>query len=314
VAICGAVVHSLEMAAEPHSPEIIGVGAATLDRLIAVEVFPGEEGVTEMLDEAVDGGGPVATALCVLAQLGRKCLLVDQVGDDAAGSTILRGLERYGVATDRVRVVAGERSAEAVIVVRRRDGARHIVYRRSTAGEPVAEGVKPEWFRRARLLHLNGRHEAAARRALALAKQAGVPVSFDGGAGRYRESLRDLVVASEVLIVAREFAAAFTGKEEVAGQMEGLWAGTAALVVGITDGERGSWVGRRGGGWFHQAACRVAQVVDTTGCGDVYHGAFLHGWLAGWELERCAAFASEWAAATVGGLGGRWVLRDRKGG
>jgi sugar/nucleoside kinase (ribokinase family) len=198
------------MAAEPHSPEIIGVGAATLDRLIAVEVFPGEEGVTEMLDEAVDGGGPVATALCVLAQLGRKCLLVDQVGDDAAGSTILRGLERYGVATDRVRVVAGERSAEAVIVVRRRDGARHIVYRRSTAGEPVAEGVKPEWFRRARLLHLNGRHEAAARRALALAKQAGVPVSFDGGAGRYRESLRDLVVASEVLIVAREFAADFT--------------------------------------------------------------------------------------------------------
>jgi len=292
------------------TPQIIGIGAATLDRLIWVEEFPADEGVTEMRDEATDGGGPVATALCVLAHLGRECLLVDRLGDDPAGEHILRGLKGHGVATNGVSVVAGARSAEAVILVRRRDGARHIVYRRSSAGEPDAESVKPEWLRGARLLHVNGRHEAAARRAVTLAKQAGVRVSFDGGAGRYRETLRDLVVASDILIVARGFAAAFTGREEVAEQLDALFEATHAEVVVITDGARGSWVSERVGARFHQRASAIAEVVDTTGCGDVYHGAFLHGWLEQWELERCATFASDWAAATAGGLGGRWALRS----
>jgi sugar/nucleoside kinase (ribokinase family) len=80
-------------------------------------------------------------------------------------------------------------------------------------------------------------------------------------------------------------------------------------VLVITDGVRGSWVWSNDGAAFHQPAIQVPEVVDTTGCGDVYHGAFLHGLLSGWTLEKCAAFASDWAAQTARGLGGRWALR-----
>lgn len=299
------------MAASILPQRVLGIGAATLDRLVLVEDFPSGEGVTEMQEDCTDGGGPVATALCVLAYLGHSCLLVDQMGDDAIGKRILSDLAEHGVMTSAMKVVPGAASAEALILVRRRDGARHIVFRRSSAGEADPLEFQAEWLNGASLLHLNGRHEAMARQALVLAKTAGVRVSFDGGAGRYRESLRDLVVASDLLIVSRLFAEAFLGCQAIHEQVERLLAESVAEIVVITDGERGSWVGSRAGLRFHQPATVAEAVVDTTGCGDVYHGAFLHGWLEQWELQRCAAFASDWAAATVGGLGGRWALGRR---
>lgn len=261
--------------------DVIGVGAATRDRFLLVEEFPVGEGVTEVLAQAQDAGGPVATALAVLERLGHRCRLVDAAGE----------------------------VAESVILVRRRDGARHILFRRGSGAEPAAAEVRAEWFQTARLLHLNGRHETAAREAVRLARAAGVRVSFDGGAGRYRDSLRDLVAASQVRIVAREFAQRFTGEPDLTKAGTVLLALPGAEVVVVTDGARGSWVWSQAGEAFHQPAVPVSDVVDTTGCGDVYHGAFLHGLLSGWPLRECAGLASQWAAETARGLGGRWALR-----
>jgi sugar/nucleoside kinase (ribokinase family) len=174
--------------------EVIGVGAATRDRLVLVDEFPAGEGVTEVLATATDGGGPVATALCVMERLGHRCHLVDAVGEPA----------------------------ESVILVRRRDGARHILFERGVAREPGAEVVKALSFAGVRLVHVNGRHEAAAREAVQSAGAMGVKVSFDGGAGRYRESIRDLVEASQVLILARTFAEQYAGVEDLQAAAEVL--------------------------------------------------------------------------------------------
>jgi sugar/nucleoside kinase (ribokinase family) len=129
-------------------------------------------------------------------------------------------------------------------------------------------------------------------------------VSFDGGAGRYRQETRRLVPLSDVCIVAREFAARYTGEDDP------LRAGPALLAAGpslaaITDGVRGSWVftqdNVRG---FHQPSFSV-EVIDTTGCGDTYHGAFLVGLCRGLSPERAAEWASAAAALNARHLGGR---------
>ena len=79
-------------------------------------------------------------------------------------------------------------------------------------------------------------------------------------------------------------------------------------IVVITAGAGGSHVWTADGTYLHQPAfpCRV---TDTTGCGDVYHGSFLEGWLKGWPVERCAGVASRQAALTTEKLGGRHALR-----
>ena len=138
---------------------ILGIGAETRDTFYVVPEFSAEEGVTQALARAEDLGGPVATALAVLRAHGHACELLD-----------------------------GPR-ADAVILVRQRDGARQIVFRPAEAPEPVFE---PAMLRGVRLLHVNGRHENACRAAIAAAQAQNVEISFDGGAGRFRESIRDL--------------------------------------------------------------------------------------------------------------------------
>jgi sugar/nucleoside kinase (ribokinase family) len=85
---------------------------------------------------------------------------------------------------------------------------------------------------------------------------------------------------------------------------ETLWREGPGLVV-ITDGTKGSWIYPQRGEAFFQPAFLMPAVVDTTGCGDSYHGAFLFGLARGWSLEKTAALASAVAALNSQHLGGR---------
>lgn len=291
-------------------PVVVGIGAATWDELWIVDEFSSEEGVNLAHGSLRQGGGPVATALCVLSKLGHRVALIDICGDDDIGAQIRMGLDECGVDTRFVQSATGKRSSKAVILVRARDGARQIHYLPSDAGQPSLDQDAESLIRRARLLHLNGRHEDAAREAVQLARHHDIAVSFDGGAGRYRSSLHDLVAASNVIIVARDFAEQYSRATDLAEMAKALRGNGADLVV-ITDGLLGSHVWTADGTSFHQPARQATpHVVDTTGCGDAYHGAFLHGWLQRWPAAHSAEFASSVAALNASGLGGRFVCRQ----
>lgn len=291
----------------PH-PRVIGIGAATWDHLCIVPEFPAGEGVQQAIASRFQGGGPVATALCVLAKLGTPAAVLDAQGDDAIGKQIREELKHFGVVTGFIRVQTGASSAHATILVRQRDGARHIMFSPSSAGEFRPEDVPEDEIATAKLIHLNGRHEAACFRAIELAKKHRVPVSFDGGAGRFRgEASRRLVAASSIRILARSFAAELCGTEDIDAMARSL-SDSAMNVLVITDGSHGSHVWSRTGENFHQPAFAANPLIDTTGCGDVFHGAFLHGWLQDWPIRKCAEFASKMAAANAEGLGGRFAI------
>src|SRR5512142_3208173 len=127
-------------------------------------------------------------------------------------------------------------------------------------------------IRSARILHVNGRHWQACMAAVRAARAAGVQVSFDGGAGRYRPELNELVPLTDIAIVARDFAEKYTSRMDIARAAEKLLSDGPGLVV-ITGGTEGSWIYARDGQSFHQEAYLMPRVLDTTGCGDSYHGA-----------------------------------------
>jgi sulfofructose kinase len=137
-----------------------------------------------------------------------------------------------------------------------------------------------------------------------IAREAGVHVSFDGGSGRYRPELDQLVPLTDICIVARDFAEKYTRETDMRQAAESLLASGPGLVV-ITGGTDGSWVHSRDGRSFHQPAYLLPAVVDTTGCGDSYHGAFLFGIIQGMDLIRTASFASAVGAINSQYLGGR---------
>jgi sugar/nucleoside kinase (ribokinase family) len=156
----------------------------------------------------------------------------------------------------------------------------------------------------ARFLHLNGRHMGACLEASRRAKAAGVRVSFDGGADRYRPEMSQLLPLVDVAIVARDFAEKCTGEADPAQAAAALRRLGPGFVV-ITDGIRGSWIFPASGAPFHQPAYRAKPTVDTTGCGDAYHGTFLYALLKDFPLRQAAAIASAAAALNARELGGR---------
>ncbi len=286
--------------------EIVGVGAATLDQLWIVPQFSAEEGVLQASDHIVMGGGPVATALCVTARLGRNSALIDSLGDDLEAGLLLQELHSHGVRTEWMLRSPSSRTALASILVREADGARQIYYLPSSAPEPELNEAARTLVATARILHINGRHERAARGAVAVASQSGTLISFDGGAGRYRDSLRDLVDSSHLRILSAGFARDCTGKTDVRSMLLELSRPPACAVV-ITEGLLGSHTLLAEGCIHHQPAVHAGKTVDTTGCGDVYHGAFIHQWLKKADVVSAMAYAAELAGVNATGLGGRHV-------
>lgn len=291
---------------------VIGIGAATWDHFYVMDHFPADEGVLQARASCFMGGGPVATALSVIAAHRQPTQLFDVQGDDLIGQAIRQELIAQGVGIDALDVQTGASSAHAAVLVRASDAARHITYFPSSAPALILSPTQRSLLTRASLLHLNGRHEEAAREATTIARENDVPVSFDGGAGRCRESVRDLVEASTLRIVALDFARQFTGKDDLGSMAKVLLQGPAQVVV-ITDGVRGSHVWSHVGEAFHQPAFAASPLIDTTGCGDVFHGAFIAAWLQQRSLRACAEHASRLAACNAEGLGGRFVLHHTLG-
>ena len=283
--------------------EMVGLGVSTVDLLMQIDHLPAEEEVLRTDGFSVQGGGPVATAVVAAARLGARAAMIDAVGDDWRGQLIRDEFARTGVSTDYLVPRLGHTCATAVVLVQPGSGKRTILWSPGTAPELSVDEVPWSAIDQASYLHVNGRHGDACLQACLYARGHGVRVSFDGGAGRYRDETRRIVPLSDLCIVAREFASLYSGEEDPERAGPALLE-AGPMIVGITDGVHGSWVFSRDGIRFHQRAFPV-EVVDTTGCGDCYHGAFVSGLSRGLDLQSTAALASAAAAMNACRLGGR---------
>lgn len=284
--------------------DLIGLGVSTVDLVALVDHLPAQEEVQRAIEMVVQGGGPIATAMVAAARLGARVAMLDSIGDDWRGKLILDEFARENVFAGNVRVHPNHTSSTACILVNQADGARAIVYAPGTAPELTPADLPRAAIEQAKFLHVNGRHWNACLQAIEWARAAKVQVSFDGGAYRYRPAIRELVPLANVCIVAHEFATQYTGETDVRKSAEALLTVGPSLVV-ITGGSQGSWISTREGRFFHQPAFRFPKTIDTTGCGDSYHGAFLFGLLRAWGLEKTARWASAVAALNSQALGGR---------
>ncbi len=296
------------------SDGILGIGVCTLDVLLVVDTLPGEEGVEMAHRAQLMGGGPVATALVAAASLGSRTAMLDRLGaDDWRSAHILREFEQFGVDASRIVLEEGTEASLASAFVRASDGARAIRFVPSTTAAIAPADLDREHLLSFRFLHCNGRHPEASLAAAQLCRDSGgsTKLSFDGGAGRYREAVLPSLGAADIAIVAEEFAEKASGETDPHRAAAGLAELCPhAELIGITAGERGSWLFPCGDESFHQPAFPVDEIVDTTGCGDVYHGAFLHALDTGRDYREAARIASAAGALNAAGLGGRGGLPD----
>ena len=285
--------------------DVIGLGFTTLDTIGLVPHLPElDEGVL-MEDLTRQGGGPVAQALVTLARLDASVGFVGRIGDDEVGADIRTGLVEEGVDVSYLQIEPGALSAQSMILVDKPTGKRSICAFRGTAGDIDLADETLEYLCSGRFLHLDGHSPMAALAAAEAASQRGVRICLDAGAGASIDDVLALVQATNVLIAAERFATSVASDDTFeTGAARLLQMGPEVVVV--TRGEQGSYTLTRETE-FSTAAFPVS-VVDTTGAGDVFHGAYLYGQLKGWDLVSTAEFAGAAAALKCTRLGGRAAI------
>lgn len=279
-------------------PLVFGIGQCSLDYLGLIDEYPAPDIKCECSNLVVQGGGPAATALVALKRWGCDCCLAGVVGDDDFGGRILSSLDEEGIDRNGVLVRKGRSSQFAFIVSERSRPRRTIFWRRPT-GNPLQSGeVNLERLASSSALHTDGLFIEASLTAAESAKRAGIPVIVD--AGTLRDGMLELAVLSDCFVTSEDFSKALGGTPEETCR---ILADLGVRLAGVTLGSNGSIVLYEGR--FIRKAAFTVEVVDTTGCGDVFHAALTYSILKGWNIEKTLDFAGWAAAMTATRLGGR---------
>jgi sulfofructose kinase len=296
-----------EMMNEFATLDALAVGVNVVDVLVQLpdHFTPGEKQPAR--DLVVQGGGPAATAACVLGALGWRTGFVTRLGDDALSTISRTEFKRFGVVDDFFIMDPDASPVAAVIHVDPQTGGRTIFYMAKRYHLLKAADIPLDVVRRAKLVLVDGYERDAAPTVLEAVREVGGRSVLDIEAGDSEAAFRLLELGTDCILPLSE-ARALTGEKTAERALRLLAKKTAAQLI-VTDGMHGSWA-LTGAGVLHQPAFAVA-AVDTTGCGDAFHGAYGAGLLGGLPLRSRMELAAWVAAQVARGLGGRSHLPTR---
>jgi 2-dehydro-3-deoxygluconokinase len=305
-------------------PEVI-----TLGEVLAAFTAPGGSPLADATAFERHIAGAESNVAVGIVRLGHRAAFIGRVGADGLGTAAVRRLRGEGVDVSGVRVDDG--AATGLLVRERRVlGPSEVVYHRAgSAGSRLApEDVNAArgTIEGARWLHVTGITLAisataadAVRRAVALARAAGLTVSLDVNLRRKLWSdedaapiLREVARDVDVLLASVDEAAVVAGTagddpERLADAILGLGPSIAVLKLGAG----GALALERGGPFVRRPAIPVTAVVDPVGAGDAFSAGFIITRLEGGDLARALDVANACGAAAVSAVGDTTGLPDR---
>jgi 5-dehydro-2-deoxygluconokinase len=262
-------------------------------------------------------GGSSGNVAVGLSRLGLKVAMLTRVGDEHMGRFVREALAAEGVDVAAVRTDPKRLTGLVLLGIENAESFPHIFYRENCADmglEPADADAAP--FAAARALAITGTHlstegvRAAARRALALAKQHGLRVVLDidyrpvlwgltghgGGADRERASaavtreLQAFLPDCDLVVGTEEEIRVAGGGASVLEALAAIRARTAATIV-MKRGVAGCVVfegpipasveqGLVVGGF-------PVEVLNVLGAGDAFLSGYLSGWIEGLPAAHC---------------------------
>jgi sulfofructose kinase len=287
--------------------DVVGLGLNATDTVIQVRDFPALGGKERIASISRQAGGQVATALVTCQRLGLRTRYIGKVGDDEAGEFQLRSLRRERLDTRYVQVVRGTPNQLAYIILDQATGERTVFWDRDARLAVRPSELCREAVCSCRVLHLDGCDIDACLQAAQWAREAGIPVVAD--LDTVYKRIEKLLPYLDYLIASSNLPPAITGAADPFRALEVLADEYRIRAPGMTLGRDGAlmlWDGH-----FHYSPGFVVETVDTTGAGDVFHGAFIYGLLEGWKVERILDFSNAMAGLNCTALGARGGIRSR---
>jgi len=279
--------------------DVAGVGSASMDDLLYVDASQRDDKGRIHARERQPGGN-IATALVAASGLGAKVAFVGRLSDREDGAAVRADLASHGVDLQFALPDFQARPIRATIVVYRH-GERFIAFDDlTTIGLLPGDDITP--LLQARIVLLDTHALVPTLAALGPAASQVVIVADV-------EAEVDPAALHQVqhLVLPIALGRQLSSESDPAAIVNVLWNDQRAAVV-LTDGEHGAWFrDATRPDCRHQSAFDVP-VVDTTGCGDVFHGAYAAALARGLEVSECVRFAAAAGAICATGRGGRGRL------
>jgi sulfofructose kinase len=290
----------MNQANAPAHADVVGVGINATDTIIRLPHFPALDSKVELLSAEVKPGGQVASAMVACRRLGLSARYAGKIGDDAAGKLQMDEMAREDV--DAHWIIAPNcMSQSSFILVDETSGERTVLWKRDPQIALRPGDLKREWIVGTKALLVDGHDTEAATQAARWAGEEKILVvgDFDN---RY-PGVEALLECVDFVVASKDFPERLTGEKNLLKSLPAILVQFKCRLTAATLGRLGvlAWDGNK----FLLCPGFRVKAKDTTGAGDIFHGAFLYGLVRGWALEEILEFSSGAAALNCAASGAR---------
>ncbi len=279
--------------------DVIGVGANSVDHVYRLPEFPRPDSPSAKLRIAhhtIAFGGQTATTLCTCASMGLTTRYVGTTGSDDNGQLMRDALMERGV--DIGQSLESDGNNAFAVILLDPQGERVVLWERPMGLDLAPGDIDASVVCDARLVHVDDVDLDTSIRAALMAREAGIPTTSD--IERTDARVEELVATVSVPIFAEHVLEPLTGERDFERALRKLRQRHAGMLC-VTLGARGAML--LDGDQLYQAPAYPMPVVDTTGAGDVFRGAFIVALLRGDAPDRIVRFANAAAAISCTRLG-----------
>ena len=284
----------------------ICVGHSTYDTTLPMNEYPTENIKYRIENHIECGGGPASNGAYLLAKWGIDTTICSVIGDDYYGAKIIEDFEKIGANTKYLEVKENHQTSSSFIIANMSNGSRTIITSKKDPIRKLNQRV-PE---KADLILVDGEHPETADEVLDNNKDA-ISIIV---AGRLNEATKRLGKKVKYLVCSKEFAEKFSGKTidinnkdlliEIYEKLKSYFKNTVIITLEAA----GSFTEINGKYKIIPSIKVVAK--DSTGAGDIFHGAITYFLGIGYDLETSIRYSSITSAISVTRIGSRYSIPD----
>ena len=284
--------------------KVVCVGHSTYDTTLPMEDYPVENVKYRIHKHIECGGGPASNGAYLLAKWGMDTTIVSIVGDDYYGERVIDDFVKIGAHTEYLEKRKNHDTSSSFIIANMKNGSRTIITSKRDPIRKLSQNVDVS----ADLILIDGEHPETAREVLL--KNPNAVSVLD--AGRLNDDTRELGKMVTYFICSHDFAEEFTGKKTDVRDFNTLVQIYEELKdyfktnVIITLESNGSFT-EIDGKYKIIPSVKVTP-IDSTGAGDIFHGAFTYFIGMGYPLEEAIRYASITGAISVTRIGSRYSI------
>lgn len=290
--------------------DVLCIGHSAYDVILPLEKYPRENQKYTTNLKVESGGGPAANAAYLLSKWGVSTAYIGLLGDDVYGKKIIDEFVRVGTDISLVRVEENYCTPYSVILVNTSNGSRTIIncskaYHDLNVSSYELKELNPK------VILFDGHELKTSLKAFEIFPDSITVLD----AGSVREGTIDLAKKVDYLIASERFALTYCEMNSIDNEIDyGKCIDKLKILskgqVVVTLGERGLIYEENGE--VKKLSAYKVEAVDTTGAGDIFHGAFAYGLIKDFPLLENLKISSLASAISVETLGARKSIPDIK--